>query len=76
MSQMNKVLNVYAYSQGTFFKCISNGWYNSGKYTTQDQVQSLPLQLSDPLVVFKLLQTTNVKQDPSWVSSSYLLRET
>lgn len=30
MSLMNKVLNVYAYSQGTFFTYISNGRNNSG----------------------------------------------
>jgi len=54
----------------------SNGRHNSGKYTPQTQVQSVPLKLSGPYVFFKLLLATTVKQDPSWISNSYLLRQT
>ena len=53
-----------------------NGRHNSGTYTPQAQFQSVPLQLSDRYVFFKLLPTTTVKQDPSWMSNSYLLRQT
>jgi hypothetical protein len=74
MSQMNTVLNVYAYSQGTFLLTILMDGIILVRTHHKPRLNQFHKKLSDPSVFFKSLPTTTVKQVPSWIYNSYLLR--